>query len=83
MLGHAHIWQNHTHFPVNELANDHGALFWLPFLEKCYLWLYNHEFFNRPHRISVLGYDFLILECKLLCPPLRFYTRQLPQLPLW
>ena len=40
----------HARFPINELANDHvhGALLWLPFLEKCQ---YNREFFNCQHRI--------------------------------
>ena len=65
--------QTHAHLRINELAielaDDHGALFWSPILEKHHFWPDNHEFFDH---LMYLGTDCLLFlytglpQCKKL-----------------
>ena len=51
------------HLRINDLADDHGALFWTPFLEKHHLhvWLDNREFFDHTMYFGIICLLFLYI----------------------
>ena len=66
---HAQKFWGHAHLRINKLAVHHGALFWLPILEKHHLRLDNREIFDHT---MYLGLLFLYIGLQEACSPQDF-----------